>query len=85
MIPLQEDSRERFLAQLVRCVAHQPDGITAPEVPRSGPEEFNPSRGDILPEDVTGNGAPCVPCAVEFPSGLGAPPSRVSYYDGNWA
>lgn len=78
-------SRDRFLAQLERCVRYQNENITLPDPPRSSESVHDTS--EFIPMDPMGNGQPQVEVERDAVWGLRPPgddgPSVVG--DGGWA
>ncbi len=59
----REESFEKMMAQIERCVKHQNQQIALP-LPPSAPWEWV-APGEVLPEMEMGNGAGIVPCDNE--------------------
>lgn len=76
---LSDDSREKMLAQLERCMYGQRNQhlITPPDVPRA--DDWVPGSTECIAEEPMGNGQPLVHCDTEHPSSIANP------YEGSWA
>ena len=79
-------SRDKFLAQLERCVLHQKEGIVLPDPPRVAEEIIGTS--EYIAPEVMGNGAADVE-GVQSVWGLRPPgdegPPMYEYVEGDWA
>ena len=81
---MENTSRERFLAQLDRCVRYQNENITLPDPPRS-PEAINESY-EFIPLDAMGNGQPEAHVDTASVWGLRPPGDATPVTgDGGWA
>lgn len=53
---MSDTSRERFLQQLERCVKHQLETITPPDIPNTAPPDVYESNWEFIPPEEMGNG-----------------------------
>ena len=77
-------SRERFLAQLDRCVKYQNESIVLPDPPRSAENIIE--TPEFIPADPMGNGQPQVDVETASVWGLRPPGESAPVTgDGGWA